>query len=113
MRTVFAMEARYDGKPSQPRGWVKRVTGVDQFGRILREPVTPNRDYVDANRCGSRGIMLYYFLQPGAYEVQEVTGWNQRRLYFVLAADGDYHEATTAEIRQWLQTSKNLSALTS
>lgn len=98
-RGRWADYARY---ASIKRPWVARITGRSaQFG-LVREFVKPKRDYSEANRTGSRGIVCWFELDEGVYEVHEALSWKSDRRYFCRSDRGLVVEVTRAEVDAWL-----------
>ena len=79
------------------RPWVARITGYNSRFGLHREFLTGQRDYTRANGPGSRGIFLYYFLDDGLYEVNELVTWSRTRRYFLRVERGQAEEITTQE----------------
>lgn len=98
MRTSFSLESVGDGKPGHLRPWVARIAGIDGSG-FKREFVNGNRDYLGANGTGSRGIMVWWFLEDGLYEVQAVPRWNRRERYFMVIEYGQHRRVSVPEAR--------------
>jgi len=94
--------ARFGRDATQP--WVARIVGIDpdavpplQLQRIFQRGV---RDYSAANGTGSRGIMLYYALEDGVYEVHARDAWRRTRRYFVRVDAGQVTEISREEVVQ-------------
>lgn len=88
--------------------WVARITGLDARYGLAREFLKAEKDYSEANGTGSRGIMLYYWLEPGIYEINERLSWKNHRRYFARIIDHQtLIEMTKAEVIEWLQQSEN------
>lgn len=87
-----------------PRPWVARLTGYQRredrvFGQFHREFLSGQRDFTSANRSGSRGIFLYYALNPGLYEINDRVSWSSVRRYFVrVSEDGTLCEVSREEV---------------
>lgn len=80
-----AKEARYGAMMGhdKTRPWVAHLTGLDPKYGLRREFVrAQQKDYSRANSIGSRGVFLYFVLQPGFYEVHERQTWKRTRRYF-------------------------------
>lgn len=90
-------QARLIGKP-----WVARLTGLDPVSGYQREFVQGEIDYREANGIGSRGVYLYFVLDPGIYEVKERVSWKRSRRYFVRCNGRDIDEIDEEEAREWL-----------
>lgn len=81
---------RHDHKPP----WVACLTGLcDKFG-FKRKFQTYYKDYSRANSTGSRGIYIYFALDPGVYEIHERTTWKRTRRYFVRVENMQIAEIT-------------------
>lgn len=65
------------------RPWVAKLLSYDGYLNFEREFVNGQRDFANANGTGSRGIFIYYPLQPGLYEVHERPTWRRTRRYFI------------------------------
>lgn len=69
------------GRPHRP--WVADVTDGDR--RFLRG----HKDYSEANGTGSRGVYVYYHLEPGrVYEVNELLDRTTARRYLARVENG-------------------------
>lgn len=89
----------------RPKPWVARLTGLDAKYGFAREFVRGTLDYSDARSTGSRGIMLYFALSPGFYEVFHVLSWRRDRRYFIhVKADGTWSEILRFEVEQCLKS---------
>jgi len=67
--------------------WIAKIIGVRPDGFLRREFVEGQRDYRDANSVGSRGIYIYYALQPGIYEINSPETWKRVDRYFLRVID--------------------------
>lgn len=83
--TAMAQTLRLGSRLLTP--WVARLTGLDSQNRIQREFLRGQKDWSGANGSGSRGIWLYYFLEPGLYEINERTSWHKSHRYFARVVD--------------------------
>lgn len=93
--------------------WVARITGTDSQYGLAREFLRAEKDYTSANGTGSRGIILYYWLEPGIYEVNERLSWKNHRRYFLHVHDSTTAiEITKEQVLEWLQqkTSEHLES---
>lgn len=77
---------------------VKRITADDGRERVGGVP-----DYSNANCTGSRGVIYWYVLRPGVYEVNHRYKLNKVRRYFVLSEGGTTREINQSEAVEWLQ----------
>jgi hypothetical protein len=85
------------------RPWVARITGPDTRYGLARRFVEGQIDFSQANSVGSRGVMLYFALAPGVYEVYARVSWTRSRRYFCQAhEDASITEMTREEVEQWL-----------
>jgi hypothetical protein len=96
--------------PDKSPTWVAHITGFDEKFGYKREFLRGQRDYTDANSIGSRGIMAYYILKPGLYQVNERRTWKHVRRYFILAEESEYREISKEEADEWLR--RNISEST-
>jgi hypothetical protein len=97
---------RYEERfgPDKARPWVARITGLDDQYGFSREFLTAdNRDYRDANSIGSRGVMEYFVLDDGIYEVHERVAWKRTRRYFVHVDGERITEVAREEVEIWLE----------
>ena len=76
------------------RHWCARLTRIDQKYGFRREFVKGRKDYAKANSVGSRGVMVWYILDPGVYEVSSPETWKRTRRYFLRVN----YDGTTEEI---------------
>lgn len=82
---AVAKETRYAGMMGRDktRPWVAKLTGLDpKFGFARQFVKAQQKDYSRANSVGSRGVYLYFVLEPGIYEVHERQTWKRTRRYF-------------------------------
>jgi len=82
--------------------WVAQITGTHPKYGFARKFVRGQRDYAQANSAGSRGIFIYYPLEPGIYEVHERLTWAKSRRYFIRAENAEFHEITREEVIECL-----------
>ena len=69
-------------KLGKTRSWVARITGLNNQYGFERDFIKGQKDYSTANGTGSRGIYLYYFLEPGFYEISDRRSWSNTKRYF-------------------------------
>lgn len=102
---------RRHGVPWRPRSrleaavgipWVARITGLSDRHGFQREFIQGRRDYLDANGTGNRGVWIYYLLEDGLYEVNELTSWQDSRRYCLRVANGQAETLTLREAVQCL-----------
>ncbi len=84
-RGAMAQTLKLGAKRLSP--WVARLTGLDSQNRIQRDFVKAQKDWSDANGTGSRGVWLWYFLEPGIYEINQRETWHRTRRYFARVID--------------------------
>lgn len=70
--------------------WVAALVLVND--RLERHFVRGNKDYSGASGSGNRGIVLYYPLRSGVYEVNERLSWRRSRRYFLRVIDSSTAE---------------------
>lgn len=71
------------------RPWVAEVTGRDPRYRYTRQFLDGRKDYSAANSIGSRGVYVYYHLEPGRiYEVNDLATWGHTDRYLCRVEDG-------------------------
>lgn len=85
---------------NQSRPWVKRLSKRGE--RIERAFMDGQIDYSQANRTGSRGVYLYYYLPVGVYEINERCSWTRVRRYYTRVEQGRVIEIEQEEVDQWL-----------
>lgn len=69
--------------PPHLKPWVARLEACDEAPGFRRTFLRPDqKDYSDANSEGSRGVMAYYILSDGIYEVNERLNWKKARRYY-------------------------------
>lgn len=96
---------------SRPHPWVARLTGLDPRFTFQREFVKGVYDYTYARRSQSRGVMVYFFLAPGLYDVFYPTSWKHERRYFIRVDEhGDIHEIEREKVIQCLKNDISESA---
>jgi hypothetical protein len=122
-RAVIKLEmiGAYGGREymgwDKSRPWVARITGFDEEYGYRREFLRGQWDYTNASSTGLRGVMAYYTLKPGLYQVNERTSWKHTRRYFILVEDtglfdAEYREISQEEADEWLRknTSESMCA---
>ena len=89
---------------SKLRPWVAQISGLDAKYGFARDFITPQRDYSKAEGVGNRGVFLYYWLEPGAYEVNERVSVKCARRYYLIITDScSSIESTKEEVMEWLR----------
>lgn len=90
--------------PARCRAWIARLTGTDDRYGFAREFVHGHRDYLHANSTGSRGVFIYYALEPGLYEVNEPISFRKDRRYFLRCHMGQSEEISREDVIACLTT---------
>lgn len=86
------------------RPWVARIEGMNEEGNLQRSFIAAQKDWSGANGTGSRGIWLYYFLEPGLYEINHRLKWKRADRYFAWIVDADtLCKLTRTEAIEWLK----------
>lgn len=89
------------------KAWVARIVGLDPRFGLAREFLRGEKDYSNASGTGSRGVMLYYWLEAGFYEVNERLSWKNHRRYFLqVNQDATAQEVSKEQVIQWLQANE-------
>lgn len=84
--------------------WVARITGIDDRHGFKREFIKGQKDYSGANGSGSRGIWLFYFLEPGLYEINQRVKWKRVERFFAwVVNESTMCRLTREEAIQWLR----------
>lgn len=78
--------------------WVARITGLCNKYGLKREFMRGQKDYSLANSVGSRGVYVYYPLDPGIYEVNERLTWKRVRRYFIQVQNAEITEITREQV---------------
>lgn len=89
-------------RDARPRPWVARLTGLCPRYGFVREFLPAQKDYREANSVGSRGVFLYYWLDPGVYEVNERRSWRAWDRYFIRVEEGRWTRITRQETARTL-----------
>lgn len=90
-------------KPRPSRQWVARIVGKHPKYGYAREFLRGHKDYNNANKVGSRGVMVWYTLEDGElYEIQQPVSWRKDYRWFGTVREGRVVELTTEEVKQWL-----------
>lgn len=86
----------------QPRPWVARIKWDPELRRLHRDFQRGDKDYSEANSVGSRGVFLYFAIEPGLYEVFSLPAWRKTRREFLLVENEDHtRKLTQAEATAW------------
>lgn len=91
--------------PDKSQTWVARVTAFGRRGAPQREFINCVKDYTNSNRAGSRGVVGWYVLREGVYEVNHRYKWNKVRRYFMISEGGRAREIEKEEAIEWLSKS--------
>lgn len=87
---------------NKSNSWVARITGLDNRFGFKREFLQPVKDWAGANSTGSRGIIAYWALPPGLYEINQRLSWKQVRRYFARVVDAEIQEISREELIECL-----------
>lgn len=91
---------RWGGREMTP--WVARLSwGKQQPQRTF---LNGQRDYMNADRWGNRGIFVYFYLPPGIYEINHPLALGKSRRYYAIVKDDDLIEITQVEALAWLKS---------
>ena len=94
--------SRLVGAPSR-RPWVAQIIGRDPKYGYARKFVAGKTDYAHANGAGTRGVYLWFVIDPGVYEVSVSTSWKSRDRYFLtVEEDGSQRRISGDEVESWL-----------
>lgn len=98
--------SRKSWQEKPPTPWVARLWGTSKKYGYDREFLDGQKDYSQANRRGSRGVMVTWMLDTeGIYEVQELRVRKKPIRYFArytgLTANG-FAQITEHEVLRWL-----------
>lgn len=77
--------------------WVARLMSYNAIGGFDRRFIHGRKDYSRANSKGSRGVYLCYALEPGVYEINQLTSWSSSRRYFCMVDGESLHQLTKEE----------------
>lgn len=90
-----------DARPRRP--WVAEIIGRHPTYRYERRFLHGRKDYSRANGVGSRGVYLYYHLEPGrVYEVNELLSWSRSDRYFCQVVGGRVERLDDDEVERCL-----------
>jgi len=92
--------------------WVAKILGYDEKYNYSREFIKGQLDYSESNSKGTRGVYLYYFLDPGIYEVKKPTSWYASDRYFILSEHGKIKKISEENMKRELGTSSWLRKVT-
>lgn len=91
---------------SRPHPWVAQLTAVNHRWGFHRKFVKGVYDYTYARKSGGRGILIYFALKPGFYEVYRPVSWNERsdeRFFIQVNELGNWHKITREEVIECLK----------
>ena len=86
------------GSERPPYPWVAKITGTDKRYGFARVFMQGNRDYSRANSIGSRGVYVYYPLEPGIYEVNQQLTWHRWQRYFLVVDKDANKQKVTKDV---------------
>lgn len=91
------------GLPAR-RPWAAEIVGRDDRYGLERRFLDGKKDYRRANSIGSRGVYVYYRLEPGSvYEVNDLVSWSRSDRYFCRIDGGNLIRMTREEVEAWLR----------
>jgi hypothetical protein len=89
----------------KPRQWVAEVVGFDMWSGFKREFLKGKKDYLNANSVGSRGVYVYYILEPHkVYDVKQPMTWSTDNRYYCEVVDGEIIRLSESEVSQCLRS---------
>ena len=98
---VITRPRRNGGRPGGTfRPWVARITGSDPTFGLAREFLPSLRDVSSATRNGRRGILLWFVMDDGVYEIKDSEG----ERYFARADQGVVVRMGEEETTTWLES---------
>lgn len=100
-------------KTTKRRWWVAKIAGYDDRYGYKREFVKGQTEYADSNSKASRGVFIYYLLDPGVYEVNSPLSWRSDDRYFILSEHGKIKRISEADAKKELGTLLWLKKITS
>lgn len=99
---AYSAAARIDTQ-ARRSPWVARITGLDAKHGFARTFLTGKRDYRDASSSGKTGVVVYFTMPEGFYEVREILSMSRESRYFVQSAAGKTTRVTRDEVVAWAQ----------
>jgi hypothetical protein len=110
IREIMGSEIAKQFNIQSRRPWVAQIISLDTKFGFTRRFLKPFIDYVDSNRCGSRGVMHVYLVEDGRiYEIKEHSSWRTSRRYFARWANGQKLEMIKEEVIQHLREENDAS----
>lgn len=92
-------------RSSRPMPYVASVTGLHSKYGLSRKFLKALYDYSHAAKSG-KGVVMYWFIPPGLYEVFYPTSWKHERRYFVeVLESGDVIEISKEKVIECLKKS--------
>lgn len=70
------------------RPWVAKLAGKHANGQYIKIFMRGQKDYTYSNGTGSRGIYIFYSLDNGIYEINELINWKKTKRYFLRVKNG-------------------------
>lgn len=93
---------------ARPHPWVARLCGPDSHWGFRREFIKGTYDYsLVRSKTAGRGIMVYWALAPGHYEVYRPVSWNRRsdhRFFIRVEDDGTVVHIEREEVMRCLRS---------
>jgi hypothetical protein len=85
--------------------FVAEIIGFDPKYKFKREFLRGKRDYSESNSKGSRGVYIWYKLEPNKiYDVKKPISWkNIKRFFCTVKEDGSIVELTEQEVIECLK----------
>jgi hypothetical protein len=98
---IFRGSSRWPGRPLP---WAARLLGIDPRWGFRREFVNGIRDYTHGQEHHSRGVWLYFFLEPGLYETYRPISWrHDERKFWHVSIEGELSEIDKEKMAQCLR----------
>lgn len=96
MRFALPLEIiRRHGAPWRPKPYVEKLISFTAAAGWDLQRLEPQPDVIDANSVGTRGIKLWFWLEPGIYRaLQHMSHYRDRIIYLHVRADGTAEEIT-------------------
>jgi hypothetical protein len=83
--------------------WIARIVGTCVRFGLKREFLHGEKDHLESNSVGSRGVYVHHDLVCGLYEVFELESWSRDRRYFLLVSGDSSREITKDEAVAWAE----------
>jgi hypothetical protein len=88
--------------PTKRRAWVAKLGMAG--GRLTRDFLAPSaKDMSDASSTANRGVMLYFWLNDGIYDISSPVSWRNVDRYYCVVANGVIHRITESEVIKCLR----------